>query len=125
MDDGCLTPPGSCVSSEVISKSVSNARLVGILLLCMPCLLGTLGLSLMQAGIWQPHGIAIAQSAPVLFVLAAYGPLLLPGAAWLLVTGSRNNRTTPRSLVAWGLLALSIAATVAFHRYIMWSVELP
>jgi uncharacterized membrane protein len=107
-----------------MSKSVSSARLVGIFLLCMPCLLGTLGLSLMQAGVLGRR-LAIAQAAPVLFVLSAYGPLLLPGAAWLLVTGSRNNRTTPRSLVAWGLLALSIAATVAFHRYLLWNVELP
>jgi hypothetical protein len=108
----------------MMSRSVSGLRLVGTLLLCMPCLWGTLGLSLIQAGIWE-RGLAIPQNAPVLFVASAYGPLLLPGAAWLLVTGSRSNGTTPRSLVAWGILALSIAASAVFYRYLAWNMELP
>ena len=110
--------------AEMKSRSVGSVRLVGILLLCMPCLLGTLGLSLMQAGLWELQ-FDIAPAGPVLFVLSAYGPLLLPGAAWLLLTGSRGNRTTPRSLVGWGILALSLASAVAFHRYLIWTVQLP
>jgi hypothetical protein len=108
----------------MISRAVSGVRLVGILLLCMPCLVGTLGLSLILAGVGELW-LAIAQVAPVLFVLSAYGPLLLPGAAWLLVTSSKSNRTTPRTQAAWGILALSIAATVAFHRNLVWNVPLP
>src|ERR1700754_96847 len=108
----------------MIARSVSGVRLVGILLLCMPCLVGTLGLWFILAGVGELW-LAIAQVGPVLFVLSAYGPLLLPGAVWLLLRSSKSNRTTPRTLVAWGILALSIASVFAFYRYVMWNVPLP
>ena len=102
----------------------SSWRLVWVVLLCAPSILGVVGLWFIQAGLSE-SGRPIALGSTILFAMSLFGPLLLVPAAWLLITGWRGRKTDPAAMAAWATLALAIASTAAFHSNLIWSVPLP
>lgn len=107
----------------MLSTANGRYRLVLIALLGVPSTLGPLGLSFIQAGVWQSS--LAAEAGPVLFAMSLYGPLLLPAAAWMAATGWRGGRTCLASVAAWASLAIAVASTAAFHLLMIQDVPLP
>jgi len=108
-------------------------RLVVLLVLCAPSVLGTIALSALTilGGLGaSPAAGTIASvfgaSAAVLFMMGAYGPLLLVGAVPLAFGVTRRTGVRSRlATTSWVAIAMVLIATVVFYSWLTFAAELP
>lgn len=101
-------------------------------LLCAPSLIATVALTVLSrsgdASAPPSGGLrsVVEGSAPWLFVVAAYGPILLLAAIPLVIKLGKAPGS-PSSVVgaAWAALLLAAGAAVYFHGALIWRLQLP
>ena len=78
---------------------------------------------------WDPNArLGLGASIGLMIVFgaffgAAYGPLLIPIAAWVVLLARR--RGTPRLSLCWVLIVLGLVATAVSYAWALDAVELP
>jgi hypothetical protein len=104
-------------------SSDGGGRGWAVVLLCVPCVLGTAVLGALSGE--SPANVS-AWLAVLFFLMAAYGPALLLAAAPLAVSVSKRPQT-PRQwvVIVWAAIAIALLATALFYRRIISLAPLP
>lgn len=101
-------------------------------ILCAPSLIATVALAILSrssdASATPSGGLrsVVEGSAPWLFVVAAYGPILLLGAIPLVIKLGRAPDSHSSVVgAAWAALLLAVGAAIYFHGALIWRLQLP
>ena len=100
-------------------------------LLCLPSLASTVALAAVYYGsdASQSPGrlrSLLEDTAPYLFLLATYGPVLLLAAIPIVLKLARAPDARPTAiLAAWTAILLTTSAAIYFHAFSTWRLELP
>ena len=107
-----------------MDSTTARASIVGAL--CLPSVLATCALWAAATEAAAPTTDLLASVASWLFVVAAYGPVLVIVASVLAVGVARAGRPQRRAVyVSWLAVAAGVLAAVIFHGFVISIVELP